>query len=101
MIRHHALLPLLSALSLAACAMTDDGAPSTTDRDPAVEALQRQTGAPVALQVSEAGYARVLAMTPGFPVPGHATDPATPPTPASSSSPASTPTAPGTFATSR
>src|SRR5262245_58176684 len=76
MIRHHTLLPLLSALPLAACAMTDDGAPPTTDRDPAVEALQRQTGAPVALQVSEAGYARVLAMTPGFPVPGHATDPA-------------------------
>ncbi|HEY0994172.1 MAG TPA: M36 family metallopeptidase [Kofleriaceae bacterium] len=76
MLRNHSLLQLLSALSLAACATTDDGARFTTDRDPAVDALQRRTGAPVALDVGDAGHARVLAMTPGFPAPGRIADPA-------------------------
>ncbi|HEX2690701.1 MAG TPA: M36 family metallopeptidase [Kofleriaceae bacterium] len=42
----------------------------------ALESLQLQAGAPVVLEVNEAGTARVLAMTPRFPIPGHATDPA-------------------------
>jgi Fungalysin metallopeptidase (M36)/Proprotein convertase P-domain/Fungalysin/Thermolysin Propeptide Motif len=78
MIRNRSLTQLLSvsALSLAACATADDGARSATDRDQAVQELQRRAGAPVALEVGDAGDARVLAMTPGSSVPGHATDPA-------------------------
>jgi hypothetical protein len=64
-----------TALSLTACA----GAPDTTNtsvREQAVQELQRQAGAPVALEVGQTGDVRVLAVTPRFPVPGHATDPA-------------------------
>jgi len=61
-----------------ACATggTDDGGKVTHDRDLALEALQREAGAPVTLEAGEAGTARVVAMTPRFPIPGHATDPA-------------------------
>jgi hypothetical protein len=61
---------------LSACATADDGARSALDRDQAVQELQRQAGAPVALEVGATGDARVLAMTTQFSVPGHATDPA-------------------------
>jgi len=64
------------ALSLAACATTDDGARSASDRDQALQELQRRAGAPIALEVGDTGDVRVLAMTPGFAVPGHASDPA-------------------------
>jgi len=78
MFRNRSLTQLLSisALSLASCATNDDGARSVADHDQAVQELQRQAGAPVALEVGDTGDARVLAMTPSFPVPGHATDPA-------------------------
>jgi subtilisin-like proprotein convertase family protein len=78
MMRDRNLIQLLSvsALSLAACATIDDGARSAGDRDQGVQELQRQAGAPVALEVGDTGDARVLAMTPRFAVPGHATDPA-------------------------
>jgi extracellular elastinolytic metalloproteinase len=61
---------------LAACATADEGARTATDRDEALQELQARAGAPVALEVGSTGDARVLAMTPRFPVPGHATDPA-------------------------
>ena len=67
-----------SALWFAACATgaSDDGGKIDDDRDLALEALQLQAGAPVSLETTEAGIARVLAMTPRFPIPAHATDPA-------------------------
>ena len=40
-----------------------------------MQELERQAGAPVALEVSEAGDLRVLAMTPRFPIAGHDADP--------------------------
>ncbi|HEX2689597.1 MAG TPA: extracellular metalloproteinase, partial [Kofleriaceae bacterium] len=63
---------------MAACAPGDavDGVkPTAEDRDQALDVLQRQAGAPVKLELSEAGTARVLAMTPQFLVAGHVTDP--------------------------
>jgi subtilisin-like proprotein convertase family protein len=68
----------VSALWLAACATggTDDGTRVTQDRNLALEALQRKAGAPVTLEVNDAGTARVLAMTPRFAVAGRAADPA-------------------------
>jgi extracellular elastinolytic metalloproteinase len=67
-----------SALWMAACATgaTTDDTKVDSERDLAIEALQLQAGAPVSLETNEAGIARVLAMTPRFPIPGHATDPA-------------------------
>ena len=69
-----------SALGWVACAAPGDAVdgakPTTADRDTALDALQSKAGAPVKLEVNEAGTARVLAMTPRFPVAGHATDPA-------------------------
>src|SRR5512140_576931 len=80
MFRSHSLTPWLyaAALGLAACAPggTEDGVKVTQDREQALAALQRQAGAPVTLEVGATGDARVLAMTPRFPVPGHASDPA-------------------------
>src|SRR5690242_2601906 len=79
MFRSRGLTQLLSTsvLCLAACATSpDDGATATPDRDPAVTELAGKAGAPVTVEVNEAGSARVIAMTPRFPVPGHATDPA-------------------------
>jgi len=77
MFRNRSLIQLLSisAVSLAACATADDAAGPAADRDQAVQELQQKAGAPVALEVGNTGDARVLAMTPGFPVPGHASDP--------------------------
>ncbi|TMQ08787.1 MAG: hypothetical protein E6J91_32350 [Deltaproteobacteria bacterium] len=66
-----------SAIGLAACAIGDnaDGTTATRDRDRAVEVLQRQAGAPVTLEVNEAGISRVVAMAPRFSLAGHASDP--------------------------
>jgi Fungalysin metallopeptidase (M36)/Proprotein convertase P-domain/Fungalysin/Thermolysin Propeptide Motif len=76
MMRHRGVTRVLaaSALWFMACA-TGDGGEVTQDRDEALEALQRTAGAPITLEVNEAGTARVLAMTPRFAVAGHATDP--------------------------
>jgi hypothetical protein len=79
MLRSRSLTPLLTGttLWLAACATSaTDDAKITQDRDLALETLQQQAGAPVTLEVGETGDVRVLAMTPRFSVPGHATDPA-------------------------
>ncbi|HEX7844053.1 MAG TPA: M36 family metallopeptidase [Kofleriaceae bacterium] len=68
-----------SALVLTACATADnkDGGGKPSDvRDEAIETLQLKAGAPVTLEVNEAGTTRVVSMTPRFPVPSHATDPA-------------------------
>jgi subtilisin-like proprotein convertase family protein len=68
-----------SALGLVACAtdsMVDSGKPTTEDRDQALDVLQQKAGAPVKVEINEAGTTRVIAMTPRFPVAGHATDPA-------------------------
>ena len=67
----------VSALSLTACTSGTDAPQPAIDRDQAVQELQRISGAPVALEVGATGDARVLAMTPRFPVPGHAADPVT------------------------
>lgn len=78
MYRSHSLAPWLytCALWLSACAAgsTDDSVAG--ERDRALAAIQRQAGAPVTLEVGATGDARVLAMSPRFPVPGHASDPA-------------------------
>jgi len=78
MFRSRSLTQLLSAsaLFLTACATgaTDEGGKVSDDRDLAIEALQLQTGAPVSLETTEAGLARVLAMSPRFPVASRATD---------------------------
>jgi hypothetical protein len=77
MFRNRRLTQLLSvfALSLAACATADDAARPAADRDQAVQELQQKAGAPVVLEAGTTGDVRVLAMTPRFPVAGHATDP--------------------------
>jgi extracellular elastinolytic metalloproteinase len=83
MSRHCSLTKLLfgSGVLLAGCA-TRAGDSTGVDgaRDPGreqgIESLQLKAGAPVSLELNEAGLGRVLAMTPRFPVPGHATDPA-------------------------
>jgi len=80
MFRSCRLTPWLqaSALGLAACATSgpDDRVKLAQDRELALAALQRQAGAPITLEVGPTGDARVLAMPPRAPVPGHATDPA-------------------------
>jgi len=61
---------------LTACATgPDDGTTVTPDRDPAVSALELKAGAPVTVEINEAGIVRVVATTPRFPIPAHATDP--------------------------
>src|SRR3954463_11294528 len=65
----------LSALSLIACTTTTDATQTASARDQAAAALARLTGAPVALETGVTGDVRVLAMTPQFALPGHATDP--------------------------
>ncbi|HEX7839872.1 MAG TPA: M36 family metallopeptidase [Kofleriaceae bacterium] len=60
---------------MTACTSGTDAPQAALDRDQAVHELQRLSGAPVALEVGATGDARVLAMTPRFPVPGHAADP--------------------------
>jgi len=80
MFRSRSLIRFLSAsaLSLTACATgaNDGSTKADSERDLAIESLQLKAGAPIAIEVGETGDARVLAMTPRFPVPGHATDPA-------------------------
>jgi hypothetical protein len=66
----------VSTLSLAACTGIGDATQTAVDRDLAVQELQRRAGAPIALEVGDAGDVRVLATTPRFSIPGHATDPA-------------------------
>jgi subtilisin-like proprotein convertase family protein len=77
--RYHSSAKLLYVLGLwlSACSQPDDGVRSAGVRDQAVRELERQAGAPVALEVSDTGDLRVLAMTHQFPVPGHAADPTT------------------------
>lgn len=79
MIRNSRLIQLLAACLIAvpACATAvDDGDAPANSRDLELAALQQTAGAPVTLELNEAGMTRVLAMTPRFPVSGHATDPA-------------------------
>jgi hypothetical protein len=70
--------PLLitSIFSLAACAAGDEPTASP-ERDQAIAALQQQTGAPVTVEVNEAGVTRVIEMTAQFPVRARSGDPAT------------------------
>ncbi len=77
MIKHRPLLSQLaaSALGPAACA-TDDTTTAAPDRDLARAALEQTSGAAVKLEVSEAGGARVITMTPRFPVATRVADPA-------------------------
>ncbi|HSR97565.1 MAG TPA: M36 family metallopeptidase [Kofleriaceae bacterium] len=80
MVRHHNVVVLLatSALSLGACAVdpADDAAGGAAAREGALRALEREAGAPIAVEVGEGGAMRVLAMTPQFHVPGRHADPA-------------------------
>src|SRR3954470_21238544 len=68
-------LLLASAFSLAACAAGDEPTQTSPERDQAIAALQRLTGAPVSVEVTEAGITRVIQMA--APVQAHSTDPAT------------------------
>jgi len=77
MIRNARVIQLLAAstLSVTACATAvDDGDAPANERDKALELLQRNSGAPVAMELNEAGVTRIVAMTPRFPVATHATD---------------------------
>jgi Zn-dependent metalloprotease len=79
MIRTARLTPLLagSLLSVAGCATAvDDGDAPANSRDLEIAALQNAAGAPIAVELNEAGLTRVVSMSPRFPVSGHATDPA-------------------------
>ena len=66
------------ALAAGACAGADDGQPDgqAGDRAVGVERLRLEAGAEAALKVGDTGETRVLAMAPGFPVPGADVDPA-------------------------
>src|SRR5882672_10261423 len=72
------LIPVLlaSIFSFTSCTGADDDAQRAADRDRAIQALQQRTGAPVAIEVNEAGTNRVVAMTPRFPAPTRIADPA-------------------------
>src|SRR5689334_15569728 len=70
-------LLLASAFSIAACAAGDDPTPSSAERDQAIAVLQQLTGAPVTVEVNEAGTTRVIQMTAQFPVQARSGDPAT------------------------
>ena len=77
MIRNARLIRLLAAstLSVTACATAiDDGDAPANARDKAFDLLQRTSGAPVSMELNEAGVTRIVAMTPRFPVATHATD---------------------------
>src|SRR5678815_351948 len=77
MIRNARLIQLLavSSLSVTACATAiDDGDAPANERDKALQLLERSSGAPVAMELNEAGVNRIVAMTPRFPVPTHMTD---------------------------
>src|SRR5262245_41781744 len=71
-----AILRTLTHLSLVAAAFagcasepTDDGSANQSRRDDAIDELADLTGAPVTLEVGDTGVSRVIAMTPGFPLP--------------------------------
>ena len=68
---------LLTSASLIGCAQppTDDGDATQDRRDDAIDELADMSGAPVSLEISEAGATRVIAMTPGFPCPMAERDP--------------------------
>jgi len=77
--RNFAVLLATSAMWLAACATATDvgtGDQDAPDRDQAVQILQDKAGAPVAVEVNEAGATRVVAMTPRFHVGAAMSDPA-------------------------
>jgi Zn-dependent metalloprotease len=78
MAQPRSITPLIfaSALSVTACVAADDGDVRTAERSHAIEVLQHQTGAPVAVEVNELGTTRVLEMTPRFPVQAHVAGPA-------------------------
>ncbi|HEX7835812.1 MAG TPA: M36 family metallopeptidase [Kofleriaceae bacterium] len=56
------------------CATHEDT--QSAERDQAIQALQQKAGAPVTVEANEAGTTRVIATTPGFPVPSRVADPA-------------------------
>jgi len=68
-------LLLASAFSLAACAAGDEPTQSSPERDHAIATLQQLTGAPVTVEVNEAGATRVIQLA--APVQARSTDPAT------------------------
>src|ERR1044071_6398123 len=81
MIRNRSLTQLLSvsALWVAGCATAgepDDGVMIPDTRSDALIELGKLTGAPVSVELGEAGESRGLAMTPRFPVAARYTDPA-------------------------
>jgi subtilisin-like proprotein convertase family protein len=68
---------LVLALAAGACAGADNGQPGRArDRTVGIERLGLEAGAEAVLQVGDTGETRVLAMAPGFPVPGADVDPA-------------------------
>ncbi|TMQ07964.1 MAG: hypothetical protein E6J90_41810 [Deltaproteobacteria bacterium] len=78
MIRTPSLTLLLSgsALWLTGCALaSDDGGTRNQDRATALGILQDRAGSTVTLETNEIGTTRIVAMTPRFPVPTHASDP--------------------------
>jgi hypothetical protein len=77
--RNFAVLLATSAMWLAACATTDVGTQDdqdAPDRDQALQILQGQTGAPVAMEINDTGATRVVAMTPRFHAGAAMSDPA-------------------------
>jgi len=77
MIKTSRLIQLLAAstLSVTACATAvDDGDAPANQRDRALDLLQRNSGAPVAMELDAGGITRIVSMTPRFPVATHATD---------------------------
>jgi hypothetical protein len=75
LIQLFALLVVPATLSVAGCATAvDDGDAPANERDKALDLLQRNSGAPVAMELSDVGLTRIVAMTPRFPVATHATD---------------------------
>jgi hypothetical protein len=66
---------LPAAFSITACATAiNDGDAPANQRDRALDLVQRSAGAPVTMELNEAGLTRVVSMTPRFPVATHATD---------------------------
>jgi len=65
-----------SVVSLAGCVADDAATETGVDRDQAIAALEQRTGAPVTVELSEAGVTRVVEMTAQFPVPARSADPA-------------------------
>jgi subtilisin-like proprotein convertase family protein len=75
MVRNHAVLRYAAfALLLTGCALDEGNEVAARDR--ALERLEQEAGAPIALEVDATGTTRVLAMTPRFHVAGQDADPA-------------------------